>query len=686
MKKLQAKGKMRVSYFCMLSLMACILVGYSIPVSAAVVVTEDQDIADQFTRHTVTGITTDLPVLPDVTGFIGVSYLTIGDINKDGINEIVATSGVGPDSNTATSNGEVGLFTWNGINKDSWTKTILNNTFSFPNETIIKDIDNDGNLDIVVMDHFIGNSGPGGIFYLKNAGGTITNTANWTKKTIYEDTTTGGSANRSYHRAYFLDLDGDGYEDIITMKFSGWVGWLKNNGNGTYTPYQVGTGGGSLFAMFDVDQDGDLDIVATQFAITTGMFSCEVRGGPGGTDPLGDSLVWFENPGQQAIAANPGLVWNRHTIDNWYTSSNPIGKGMEVVVSDIDNDGVEELVVSSHNHQNDDSWYQTSVSRIWPSGIFYLEIPGLDGNTGNPKVTADWVPITIETGDPNFVYFDPDNNWDTPNGNKPYNDPAVIADVYAVDRRGDFYDQGSPGMVRAVDVNRDGRTDLVVPGDGKGRLYYYEAGTPVSGNLTFKRASLYTDLQCMPGDAQIVDIDNDGDLDIVAAIFDTSVAKPYPYTSGSVFVFENTIPPPTTTTTTVTPTTTTTTVTPTTTTTAVTSTTTTATPTLIDLSSFTANRGWGRIILRWVTESEMDNAGFNVYRAETEGGQYVKINDSLIAATGSPNQGAEYVFVDKGVEKGKTYYYKLEDVDLSGNSKFHGPVSAEPWFILSFTK
>ena len=190
----------------------------------------------------------------------------------------------------------------------------------------------------------------------------------------------------------------------------------------------------------------------------------------------------------------------------------------------------------------------------------------------------------------------------------------------------------------------------------------------------------------MPGDAQIVDIDNDGDLDIVAAIFDTSVAKPYPYTSGSVFVFENTIPPPTTTTTTVTPTTTTTTVTPTTTTTAVTSTTTTATPTLIDLSSFTANRGWGRIILRWVTESEMDNAGFNVYRAETEGGQYVKINDSLIAATGSPNQGAEYVFVDKGVEKGKTYYYKLEDVDLAGESTFHGPVSVKPWFKFSFTK
>ena len=87
----QVSGKKKASYFCMVSLMVCMVFGYSIPVSAAVVVTEDQTIADQFTRHTVTGITTPLPVLPDVTGFIGASYLTIGDINKDGKNEIVAS-------------------------------------------------------------------------------------------------------------------------------------------------------------------------------------------------------------------------------------------------------------------------------------------------------------------------------------------------------------------------------------------------------------------------------------------------------------------------------------------------------------------------------------------------------------------------------------------------------------------
>ena len=80
----------------------------------SVTITPDQTIADQFTRHTVTGITTPLPVSPDVPGFIGASYVTIGDINKDNIKEIVCTSGVGQDANQSTADGAVAIFTWNG--------------------------------------------------------------------------------------------------------------------------------------------------------------------------------------------------------------------------------------------------------------------------------------------------------------------------------------------------------------------------------------------------------------------------------------------------------------------------------------------------------------------------------------------------------------------------------------------
>ena len=106
------------------------------------------------------------------------------------------------------------------------------------------------------------------------------------------------------------------------------------------------------------------------------------------------------------------------------------------------------------------------------------------------------------------------------------------------------------------------------------------------------------------------------------------------------------------------------------------------TPTAITLSSFSATPKIGTVILNWATESEIENAGFNIYRADSEHGEYIKINSFLIPAEGSPTHGASYEFVDRGLKKGKTYYYKLEDIDFSGATTIHAPVSATPRRIL----
>jgi len=100
-------------------------------------------------------------------------------------------------------------------------------------------------------------------------------------------------------------------------------------------------------------------------------------------------------------------------------------------------------------------------------------------------------------------------------------------------------------------------------------------------------------------------------------------------------------------------------------------------PTLIELSTFTATPSGRVVILEWTTASEIDNAGFNLYRAESEDGEYVKINNSLIPAKGSPTSGTTYQYIDNEVRNRETYYYKLEDIDLNGTSTMHGPVSAE---------
>jgi hypothetical protein len=115
-------------------------------------------------------------------------------------------------------------------------------------------------------------------------------------------------------------------------------------------------------------------------------------------------------------------------------------------------------------------------------------------------------------------------------------------------------------------------------------------------------------------------------------------------------------------------------------------TTTTVPPTLISLSSFDAKAIWRFVILTWETESEIDNAEFNIYRAESEDGEYVKINSSPIPAKGSATESASYRYIDLTTKRGTTYYYKLEDVDLSGIATMHGPVSATPGWLSGLRK
>jgi len=112
----------------------------------------------------------------------------------------------------------------------------------------------------------------------------------------------------------------------------------------------------------------------------------------------------------------------------------------------------------------------------------------------------------------------------------------------------------------------------------------------------------------------------------------------------------------------------------------------TAPSTLIELTSFTATPLHKEVIINWSTESEIDNAGFNLYRSETEVGEYTKINTELIPAKGSSTQGANYEFIDKDMKNRKTYYYNLEDIDLNGISTMHGPVNATPRLIYGMGK
>jgi formylglycine-generating enzyme len=109
-------------------------------------------------------------------------------------------------------------------------------------------------------------------------------------------------------------------------------------------------------------------------------------------------------------------------------------------------------------------------------------------------------------------------------------------------------------------------------------------------------------------------------------------------------------------------------------------------PTAITLASFEAKPGSNSVTLVWTTETEIDNAGFNILRAEAANGQYVKINDAIIPTKAGSTQGASYQFVDSTAKNRTTYYYKLQDIGLDGSTTDHGPKSATPRLIFMFGK
>lgn len=94
----------------------------------------------------------------------------------------------------------------------------------------------------------------------------------------------------------------------------------------------------------------------------------------------------------------------------------------------------------------------------------------------------------------------------------------------------------------------------------------------------------------------------------------------------------------------------------------------------VELSSFTASAQNGAVELSWTTQTESDNLGFRLYRSEGESGQWQMITQEIIPGAGNSESVNNYSFVDRTVEQGKTYYYRLADVSITGSERMHKPV------------
>jgi hypothetical protein len=179
-------------------------------------------------------------------------------------------------------------------------------------DTLVADIDGDGDLDIVALVSQEWEE----IYVFENDGH-----GNFKPRKIY------GSTNEDFGSSgiSLVDLDKDGDLDILYTNGDAfdyippgprpWHGvqWLENKGNLKFEYHRIGDFPGAYSARAaDVDHDGDLDVV---------VVSCFNKW----DDPKAQSVIWFENDGR--------MNFTRHDI-----SSNP-SHLLILECADMDGDG-----------------------------------------------------------------------------------------------------------------------------------------------------------------------------------------------------------------------------------------------------------------------------------------------------------------------------------------------------------
>jgi hypothetical protein len=193
----------------------------------------------------------------------GVHYATIGDVDLDGDQDLIAHA-----------NGT--LFVW--LNDGEGSFSLLSQGFgTAAGWSNLNDFDADGDLDLLV----VGGTGFGLFLTLwKNQGsGTFVASELNSRLTSVSD-------------AQVADLDGDGDLDLVMSAISGVNLVMFNDGTGyfEFSGQNLGTGNSNAVAVGDLDADGDLDLV---FADRIGV-PCDPRSCPS-PSPVQGHQTWFND-------------------------------------------------------------------------------------------------------------------------------------------------------------------------------------------------------------------------------------------------------------------------------------------------------------------------------------------------------------------------------------------------------
>ena len=209
------------------------------------------------------------------------------------------------------------------------------------------DYDNDGWMDIYLV-----NSGPSNFFtpkkplrnalYKNNRDGTFTDV---TEKAGVGAGTTFGMG------VAVGDYDNDGYPDLFVTAYGDCI-LYHNNGNGTFTDVTAKAGltlpGWTTSAVwFDYDNDGRLDLFVCSFVEYSSKFSC-------GDNKLGRHYYCIPRvfKGTHSFLLHNNGDGTFTDVTKGTDIERALGKGLGVVATDINNDGLMDLFVANDTVQN----------------------------------------------------------------------------------------------------------------------------------------------------------------------------------------------------------------------------------------------------------------------------------------------------------------------------------------------
>ena len=312
------------------------------------------------------------------------------------------------------------------------------------------------------------------------------------------------------HDAILADVDRDGDSDVVTCGPSG-AAWLRNDG-GSWVPTAIASdpaiGACNDLVAADFDRDGRIDL---GFAASTG--AGVLYNDDGGTTwtsfivwdaGVDDGAGWVAAADIEADGA-PDLVWhapptiaygeNDGTRLGWSASAQPIAgtgdKGLEV--SDINRDGEPDVVVGDSVFL--DTFHRTEIG--WRSH-------GAVSHPANAFVLGD----VDGDGDDDAVWLGSGSiGWNA-------NVAGELTDMDA-----SSIAEGGGSAVALADIDQDGVLDVVHSDTTHGlRLLQWQSdGSWAARDLAGSPASRPTRLLVM-------DIDQDGDLDIAVVAETTLVA------------------------------------------------------------------------------------------------------------------------------------------------------------------